>query len=375
MLVLKSRIEKQLSCQLSSGQSRKGFTLVELLVVIAIIGILVALLLPAVQAAREAARRNSCLNNLKQIQLGCLNYESTYGELPSGATIEDRVTVGNRGVGMYIIILPFIEDVALDTGLKTLFDAAGGGESWMDIGAIDPNNIQISIYQCPSVPEVRPFPARRDYFGISGGINMDDAANHPDWPQEVFAIGASNAEKRKITQPRVTNGRGPVYTSGVYVPGFGVKLRRVTDGTSSTMAIGESSHWNPFGHGWDPPNPDIGGPCAWYHGGSVDGNFRDSDRTTMGGVSVGRVLRNTHLPMNVSLTPFDSTPFDGFPLKNTSPSRGEMSMMIPLASEHPGGVQVAFTDGHVTFLREDMDLFVYQSLATRAGGEVINEEL
>src|SRR5262245_42503572 len=97
-----------------SSRERKAFTLVELLVVIAIIGILVALLLPAIQAAREAARRSSCVNNLKNIALSCLNYESTKHELPMGSTLVRGATGGPAsgtpsGLGWPVLILPYVE--------------------------------------------------------------------------------------------------------------------------------------------------------------------------------------------------------------------------------------------------------------------------
>src|SRR5688500_14646590 len=98
-----------------SRSSSPGFTLVELLVVIAIIGVLVALLLPAVQAAREAARRMSCQNNLKQIGLGCLNYESAKGALPPGTLNGTLQGPEGRAVGFQVVILPYVEQSGISS--------------------------------------------------------------------------------------------------------------------------------------------------------------------------------------------------------------------------------------------------------------------
>src|SRR5687767_6129069 len=98
---------------MSRSRGRLGFTLVELLVVIAIIGVLVALLLPAVQAAREAARRAQCASQLKQIGLGCLNYESARGRLPSGSLAKNNAIQGTYFSTWTIDILPYIEQAAL----------------------------------------------------------------------------------------------------------------------------------------------------------------------------------------------------------------------------------------------------------------------
>src|SRR5215203_2531060 len=99
---------------------REGFTLVELLVVIAIIGILVALLLPAIQAAREAARRTKCINNIKNIGLACLNYESATKVYPSGANLASKVA--DNGISWEILILPYVEEGGVSGNIKAFID-------------------------------------------------------------------------------------------------------------------------------------------------------------------------------------------------------------------------------------------------------------
>ena len=342
----------------------RGFTLVELLVVIAIIGILVSLLLPAVQSAREAARRAQCVNHLKQVQLGCLNYEAARGALPPAATVGEVALggAGYRGVGIYVLILAYIEDAGLDATLSGHFSQAADGRTWHEIaaalGGVDKmNRIRIPVYQCPSVSDELDFAARRDYHAMSGGHNtLDDMA----WRQAVPV---------EDHQPRTTNSRGPVYTDGPYFLRDGVELRTVTDGTSNTIAIGESDHWTPYGYGEGYGNPAVGGPNGWFFGGSGDPAYQDRYRGGgLGSISIGRVARTTHVEINRNLIPFN-----GPDSRDLRLSWQQMSMAVPLSSPHPGGVQVAYVDGHVGFLREDIDFFgVYQALGSRNRGEIIN---
>ena len=151
-----------------------GFTLVELLVVIAIIGILVSLLLPAVQAAREAARRAQCSNNLRQIGLALLNYESSHRALPAGTWIDfwrpDNCGGDCRGTSFYISVLPFFEEGALEE----LYDYRGWN-GWLGL----PSEVQsrlsdarIGVYVCPSVSAWPSYKPRRDYFGVVGGKTL-----------------------------------------------------------------------------------------------------------------------------------------------------------------------------------------------------------
>lgn len=352
-------------------RSPLGFTLVELLVVIAIIGILVALLLPAVQAAREAARRNSCVNSIKNVQLGCLNYESSFDELPMGATLGTPgcVELQCRGISMFFTILPFIEDAPLDSRLKAIFDAQGA-VSWMGIGSANPpielGEISIDVYKCPSMALAPGYIPRRDYFGVTGGW---DTRNLTSEEQARFGINIRDRSPsvRNSLQPRTTNNRGPVYSDGVYLAGVAISLQKITDGTSSTFAIGESSHMAPFGN--NDFHPD-GGPVAWFLGGSVaaadaDPPFNYNDIGTLGNVSNGRILRNTQEPLNSEIY----SPITGWPNKATDSQR------IPFGSDHPGGANFAFVDGHVEFITDDIDEYAYKFRGSRNDGQVIDDVL
>jgi prepilin-type N-terminal cleavage/methylation domain-containing protein/prepilin-type processing-associated H-X9-DG protein len=185
---------------------RRGFTLVELLVVIAIIGILVALLLPAVQSAREAARRTSCQNNLKQIALACHNYHDQLGKLPPAST--NPTLAGSSG---FAAILPHLEQ----SNLYTLYDFSQGNSSPVNLAAVSQ---RIPTYLCPSNVFARPVP-------ISGCDANDRAPG-----TYAFSTGALD--------PWGAN-NGAIATHAAPQTNFA----SILDGTSNTLMVGES-HWN-----------------------------------------------------------------------------------------------------------------------------------
>ena len=324
-----------------------GFTLVELLVVIAIIGVLVGLLLPAVQAAREAARRSQCTNNLKQLGLGMLNYESTHGHLPAGSEVNtpEDCRAGNndcRGIPVFITIMPYMEAAGIPDQLKTVLNQrTGDGWAWTLIHLSGTGDVRIPVFVCPSqgTEGWENVQARRDYAGVAGG--QRNTLPHPD------------------RQPKTFNSRGFVYTNGVFQMKDTVTLAQVTDGTNSTMAFGESIHAAKFG---GPPNwpgygvQGQGGPMMWYFGGA-NNDFDAGDGSGYDGHSFGRVLRNTRNPMN---TDFLAT------------MRDNQENDAPFGSDHPGGAQFCFVDGHVDFIPENIDITIYRSLSTYSGGELIS---
>ena len=249
---------------LRRAATRSGFTLVELLVVIAIIGVLVALLLPAIQAAREAARRSQCSNNLRQIGLGILNYESAIGTLPPGSEVKvpDYCSgSGCRGIPLFILIMPYLEQGVLPATLDQLINARNNnGWAWTLI-ASESDGVgatRIPSYVCPSTVNWPDLSPRRDYAGVVGGTG-DASARHPRAPIDV-------------KQPRFINDRGRVFTNGPFNMGVVLEVRHVVDGTTSTLAVGESV--SPTRYGMGPGyGTDEGGPGAWWHGGSCQPKF------------------------------------------------------------------------------------------------------
>lgn len=345
-------------------RTRGGFTLVELLVVIAIIGILVALLLPAVQSAREAARANQCKNNLKQLGLGILNYESAHGTLPPGAeTDPKRDCLGNnstncRGIGMYVLIFPYLEQGAADARVTDLLANRpnGTGWAWMVIDGDQINGglayLRIPLYICPSTSMWQGVQPRRDYTGVVGG-GLDNLGR-----------GIPLADR----QPKLKNNRGFVYTDGVFNLDGPVELRRVTDGTSQTFAMGESLSPTLFGgppgwpgknnkscdnaEGYGPGDESCGGPGCWWHGGSgLPKKYQNH--------SYGRMLLGLHNGLNTQYTN---------PQLNDDESNDAC-----FSSEHLGGnVHFLYVDGHVSAISDTADEIVLRGLATYGRQEVVD---
>jgi prepilin-type N-terminal cleavage/methylation domain-containing protein/prepilin-type processing-associated H-X9-DG protein len=368
---------------------RGAFTLVELLVVIAIIGILVALLLPAVQAAREASRRAQCGNNLKQLALALHGHHDTYKRLPPGTT-QDQAPFhtpgaaphndgpGNWGSSWYLYILPYIEQGPLYSSLVWGGGAGYGADANMmsmtpargsaKIGAGGTCNgqkfagLQIQTLRCPSssmrklttssIPGAGGQPLMLPtYAGISGAV------------PSIFT-NSGYTEKRYMTTSGTTPGccsGGTVSSGGVMVPNAQFVLEHISDGTSNTMAIGEQSDrletldgnkvdWNAAGpHGWT---------IGWYGAtephqfvGQATGDTRVFNLTTI------------RWPVNKKKG-WPNTPGDCPGLgvcDNTGPN-------IPLNSVHPGGANVAMADGSVRFLASSTDMLVLGFLATRDDG-------
>jgi prepilin-type N-terminal cleavage/methylation domain-containing protein len=217
--------------------SRNGFTLVELLVVIAIIGVLVALLLPAIQAAREAARRSQCSNNLKQIGLAVLNYESAVGRLPAGSTTNVADRWGPYFSTWTVDILPHLEQQAV----YDLWDKA------QDFAHLNNRSLRetfLASYLCPSdqnlaelvVPDTGPgetVPWAPGSYRAMGGYSLGQHEDHY-WDNPLYLNHPNDMPEWR---------RGPMYSVARNPTGSWrlkpVKLREITDGTSQTLLVGE----------------------------------------------------------------------------------------------------------------------------------------
>ena len=315
---------------------RNAFTLVELLVVIAIIGILVALLLPAIQAAREAARRAQCTNNLKQIGIALLNHESAKKEFPAGRHGCDlhlaspgacgcsNDALKEDGGSAFVELLPYMEG----TGLYDLVHYDQGG-IWSYEPAYekffthpDPSRKQMVTTRIPGMicPSSS---AKPNCESCSAGyvVTQDD-------------LGATGSYAgMQGTKNINTSSSSRCLNDGLFVYKLKRKIKRITDGTSKTAAFGEVK-------GEDTAD----GFNLWSQA------FRD-----------GSGMRHTRNALN--------TP-PGFPKSGaTVDCRYGPCWNGAFGSNHPGGAHFCFADGHVAFVTDDIDADSYQALATYAGNE------
>ncbi|TWU24559.1 DUF1559 domain-containing protein [Bythopirellula polymerisocia] len=331
------------SCQQCLGRRvSKGFTLVELLVVIAIIGVLVALLLPAVQAAREAARRMSCTNNLKQDALADLNYESTNGNLVPARLGPDstgsremrelRTAVERSGASGFVLLLPYIEKNALYAQLDVYDnqsiwpaqDFVVG--NWKTPDRLTAIGTSVAEFICPSEGSK---PYREDW------TSWDPP---PAVGSYAFVGGHRGVNGGALYTP-VNACMVKHHNTGPHLYRTVVQLKQIQDGTSNTISVGETIE-NSIG--------TINGANAsniW----SYVLRYLDCFRVT-----------------DVAL----NTP----PWAETLNVNGDI-VNGAFASRHPGGAQFAYVDGHVGFLQEDIDLETYRDLSTIAGHRSVMDQI
>jgi len=328
---------------------RRGFTLVELLVVIAIIGILIALLLPAVQAAREAARRTQCSNNLKQLGLALQNYLSATKSFPPGGLDCDRGS-------WWYHVMPYIEDQAAHERLYVS----------VHIWWADPSNQPlIAAWQppymfCPSSP----LPMR---IVIDNVDNLNpDCKDHP-MPTYVGISGATDGDVGSPIFPDVISGlRGISARNGMLYDQSGVRDGYVTDGFSNTMIVAEQSDWGrEDGEKRDIRSTACGGPFICHCNGSWGGMGYGA-----GSVPAANLTGTNFYNYNITTVRYPINDKEWVGVRSIGKSWfGELNKTIQ--SAHPGGAQVLFADGSVQFLSETLDINVLYNLANRDDGQII----
>ncbi|REJ89129.1 MAG: DUF1559 domain-containing protein [Planctomycetota bacterium] len=298
--------------------SPRGFTLIELLVVIAIIAILIALLLPAVQQAREAARRTQCKNNLKQLGLALHNYHDAHLCFPSGwIGVDTGIPTahdGVNGVGWGAMILPYLDQSSLYNRLNSDFA--------IENPVNDPFRLNtLTVFQCPSDPKPDRFEIEEE--GSPGTVICElPTANYAACFGTVELDGCENAPG---TAPVASTGQ--CLGDGAFYHNSLVRIRDITDGTSNTFLVGERA-----------TNDQLGWFTTW----------------------VGRVAEGEEAFQRV-LGSLDHTPND------------PVAHFDDYSSQHEGGAQFVLADGHVRFISENMNLFVYRAVGTISGGEVVGE--
>lgn len=336
-------------------EGRRAFTLVELLVVIAIIGILVAMLLPAVQAAREAARRNSCVNKQKQLALACLTYVTTYPHFPHArkADVWDSYTWTQY-------TLPFVEEQAVQDLYHDLFDT-DDLTAMKPAGHVDEQKRQarlanIPVWYCPSdqapvgnelASDIWDF-MRGNYRACAGsgdlyGESPDQRTFRRDIQQNIVGFGPGCMAMKKGT------GAGPDF--GAPQP---VTMAKLTDGTSNTLLISEGVI-----------------PAAAVGWGGVFGEIIYGN--------VGGAIFTTTWPPNSNeadrVYGFIPDETSDYPFRDLVVAFGGIPTDLPGGSEthaaarslHPGGVIGAMADGSTHFFSEDINVEVWRALGTRAG--------
>ena len=308
-----------------------GFTLVELLVVIAIIGILIGLLLPAVQSVREAARRMQCSNNLKQIGLACHNYMTiNNGAFPPGHGMRKYGSLeGNQNHGFCAFILPYIEQQSIYDSIDFTYAASAMYSKNPRPQAL---KTVIQTYICPSYDgepmcseEVSyKYGALSTYNGVGGVIR-------------TAADNSGRAEADKYIIPQVTEtGYGKLPDNGMFYWMKAIRESSVTDGTSNTLLYGEYVQRDKTGS----YSTSTGNVRPWIFGVNED----------KGMYSFKVVVYNINKQVDRLA--------DGIPFNH-----------LPMGSDHASGANFARADASVSFLADTTDLKVYKNLATRNGGK------
>jgi prepilin-type N-terminal cleavage/methylation domain-containing protein/prepilin-type processing-associated H-X9-DG protein len=297
-------------------KQRLAFTLIELLVVISIIGVVIALLLPAVQAAREAARRAQCINNLKQLGVALHTYESASRAFPPGY-VSRFDTSGNDtgpGWGWAAMLLPQFEQ-------KPLFDAVNFNLAIEDVANSTSRLTRMTGFLCPS-----------DSAPLTWWAVTRDASGAP--VQNICEVAAVSYIGMYGTSDPGIDGDGIFFRDG------NIGISNITDGTTQTIAAGERAY--------------ALGVATWV--GSVTGTSLFP--LTNDGVGYPRLESAPGMILGHA----------GGNLGPGDPG-GEVNQFY---SHHPAGVNFLFADGHVAFLKTAMSHQVFRALATRAGGEAIS---
>ena len=372
-------------------QPHAGFTLVESIVVLVIMGVIIALLIPAIQSMRESARRLHCQNNLRQQGIAAHGYhlnheefpaESYYDGTPSYSDDEDEVALDVSHASYRVRLLPFMGQAIIQDVLG--FAAISGGIE-------DLSRMSIPAFLCPSASGKRadigsPLRYASHYYGIAGALGKSPSGEqYPTDPLQMeFMVTIRSLDENATMDGNVV--LGPFANTGIIIVGGGISLASVTDGTSNTLLFGEIS-WNKYGAHQN-----------WVRGTAItsrwaflpDGTkvpFPYTQLTSAKGIAENFPInigqRQTRVVQDF-VRPSLATDWDAeMDMDSVIVLPEFISLIVPVkgsgaghgisgfGSDHVSGANFCYADGSVHFLNENTDTTILMSLATRAGGEVV----
>ena len=369
-------------------KTRIGFTLIELLVVIAIIAVLMALLLPAVQSAREAARRIQCSNNLKQIGLALHNYHSALGSLPPGAALSGIAlapglyATWEPNLSAQAMLLPYLEQSPVYNALNFNFGAE------YDLGMNSTAVLTIVAgFLCPSDPNAGAHLNNNSYYACIGTTT-----------DYMFTPGIPGGANWYGTSPNVTF----VGSTGLFAQAVSYQIADCGDGTSNTVAYAESLLGDGLAQSvWGPaitppsryrgnmvfdadPGDDLNRPHDAFQNPALVmtllqncTSMFQSTATNIGSDHGYRWAMGVtgYSMFNTIQTPNDPQyPFSACRLDGSATDYPDSGFAYGSSSAHPGGINVCFGDGSVRFIKNSVNRTIWWSLGTKANGEVISAD-
>lgn len=313
----------------STPRAKRGFTLIELLVVIAIIAILISLLLPAVQQAREAARRTQCKNNLKQLGLALHNYHDVHGSFPPGyfarnvSATDMAAAETGPGFAWGVAILPFLDQQNLFNEIDFTLDAE-------DAANLPSGQTVLNGFLCPTDPAPR-------VFALPSGTELA-ASNYVG----IYGYGSVSM--------------APGSGTGVFYRNSSTRIRDITDGTSNTICIGERMH--------EHDNVDalaqVDANSTWYA--AIPASPRPAGMVMVAMMEQSPSLVLGHVGQDA---------MGPMPAMHHTPNN--TNHIVNFSSNHTGGVQFLLCDGSVHFMSENIHYDTFRYMGERADGQILGE--